>query len=1296
MFSIFTAPCVRSDACPVRTSSILLLLLILATTWIAACDKDGITGPDLANRAPVAVGTIPAQTIGAGETVTVDVSPYFSDPDGDILTYSARTSDADVATASASGSTVTIGAAAQKTGTVSAQTLPVDTTGVSSGYLDMEKDASIRAIEELHRNRAAAIQASGSTVTIAAAAQETVTVTVTARDPDGLSATQEISVTVDEVNQAPEAVGTIPTQTVDTGQTVEVDATPWFSDPDDDELTYEATTLDSNVATVTVSGSIVTVEGVAQGAAKIEITASDPGGLSAMQSFETMVEGAQTMVAFETNTLASPEGATVMLNIVASSPMESAVMLHYTLGVDMRTGTEDADEADYTDVTGGSVEIEAGSSSGVIEIAINDDDDIEPTLEVFTVTLNAPGEEDGYVLGSPASVSVRIREGVCDRTPQVRDEIVQEAGRNECTEINDQALIQIRELFLLEGGTSVINVEAKRNYRDILEEQALAMRSEECASSAWASGDDDDLRRPQEKRSACEPGALTALKHPERRQDGSAGAGDVITSLREGDFDGLVNLRELVLSYNQLSELPPNVFSDLDNLEVLLLDNNLLEALPANVFSGLSDLEFLWLNNNRLVNLPAKAFPNLSNLIFLWLHENRLTAIPDGVFSDLDDLLELTLSGNQLTSLPSGIFSGLTSLQRLFLKENQLTVIPADAFTSLSKLQRLWVHENQIDRLSTNVFRGLHDLEELRLSGNGIANLPADVFENLGGLQRLGLGANQITELPAGVFSGLTSLQRLHAPDNRIADLPADIFSGLTNLELLDLEMNQLTELPAGIFSGLASMRALALKDNPGAPFTFNLKMRRTDSEDLLEPGPAAVDIHLAEAAPFFMEIPLSVHGGALSPDAALLEAGNESSTEITVSRDADSQAGVQVAAGPIPKLPSGVTGVEFEVPDPVVLFGLTTNNAPVAEREMPWMRFRAGDAAESVIASTYFRDPEGYDMTYAATVDDPGVASAHVAGERIAVSPLGGGSTKVTVTATDTGNLSVESVFLVSVREDRSGSFDIDLLLLGPDMHLLGSVLQDAASWWMSILADTEFPDVPVTQNSRLGCAGYESDQQIGTIDDLAIVIAAERVDGERGVLAFAGPCSIRDESYLPITGVVVIDADDIAWLRESGNLEEVILHEIGHVLGIGVIWHDLDLIQNLPSSREEEADVHFTGPLAIEAFDEAGGANYTGGAKVPVASRGAHWRESVLDDELMTPFLNSGVLNPLSPITAQSLADMGYTVNEGQAELYRLPGAAAAKQGASRKIPYGNDILRETIQVIDRNGRVVRVIEQ
>ena len=37
----------------------------------------------------MAVGEIAAQTVAAGQSVTIDVSSYFSDPDGDALSYAA-------------------------------------------------------------------------------------------------------------------------------------------------------------------------------------------------------------------------------------------------------------------------------------------------------------------------------------------------------------------------------------------------------------------------------------------------------------------------------------------------------------------------------------------------------------------------------------------------------------------------------------------------------------------------------------------------------------------------------------------------------------------------------------------------------------------------------------------------------------------------------------------------------------------------------------------------------------------------------------------------------------------------------------------------------------------------------------------------------------------------------------------------------------------------------------------------------------------------------------------------------
>ena len=181
----------------------------------------------------MAVGSIPAQVMTAGQTVTVDVSPFFSDPDGGALTYTAASSDAGVVSVSLTGSNLTV-------------------TAVAAG---------------------------------------TATVTVTATDPDGLTATQSAGVTVEAANNnAPAAVGAIPPQTMTAGQTVTVDVSSFFSDPDGDDLTYTAESSDAAVVAVSVEGSSVTVTAVAAGTATVTVTAADPDGLTAAQSTEVTVE----------------------------------------------------------------------------------------------------------------------------------------------------------------------------------------------------------------------------------------------------------------------------------------------------------------------------------------------------------------------------------------------------------------------------------------------------------------------------------------------------------------------------------------------------------------------------------------------------------------------------------------------------------------------------------------------------------------------------------------------------------------------------------------------------------------------------------------------------------------------------------------------------------------------------------------------------------------------------------------------------------------------------------------------
>ena len=77
--------------------------------------------------------------------------------------------------------------------------------------------------------------------------------------------------------------------TVEVGSTESVDLGAYFSDPDGDELTYTASSSNTGIATVSVSVATAQVTGVAAGSATVDVTATDPGGLLADQTFTVMV-----------------------------------------------------------------------------------------------------------------------------------------------------------------------------------------------------------------------------------------------------------------------------------------------------------------------------------------------------------------------------------------------------------------------------------------------------------------------------------------------------------------------------------------------------------------------------------------------------------------------------------------------------------------------------------------------------------------------------------------------------------------------------------------------------------------------------------------------------------------------------------------------------------------------------------------------------------------------------------------------------------------------------------------------
>ncbi|MDE2874341.1 MAG: putative Ig domain-containing protein, partial [Gemmatimonadota bacterium] len=143
------------------------------------------------NQSPRAVGTISNRSVGVGNSVSVEVESYFTDPDNDDLTYTATSDSTTLVTVTVSGSSVEL-------------------TGVAAGQT---------------------------------------TVTVRATDPGNLSATQNFTVTVAEGNLPPRVdVPIADFDAVPDGVVYIFTLTEYFSDPNGDDLTWAVSSSNTDVA----------------------------------------------------------------------------------------------------------------------------------------------------------------------------------------------------------------------------------------------------------------------------------------------------------------------------------------------------------------------------------------------------------------------------------------------------------------------------------------------------------------------------------------------------------------------------------------------------------------------------------------------------------------------------------------------------------------------------------------------------------------------------------------------------------------------------------------------------------------------------------------------------------------------------------------------------------------------------------------------------------------------------------------------------------------------------------------
>ena len=287
---------------------------------ISVTANDGTTSTtasflaSIGNSAPT--GSLSDVTLTvAGGAQTIDLSSSISDADGEVITFTASSSQTSYVTVSVSGSTLTITPVAEGSSTISVtaddtsggKTTVTFTATVSApvnnpprGYVPdvtLSKGSSTRTINLAHRFRDpdgdtltftasssntsyVTVSVSGSTLTVTRVGPRgDSTITVTAND--GTTSTT-VSFTARVLNNVPQGQAIFGVTLTEGGSAWTDNLASRFSDPDGDSISFSASSSNTSYVTVSVSGSTLTITPVATGVSAVKVTANDGQGTGSM------------------------------------------------------------------------------------------------------------------------------------------------------------------------------------------------------------------------------------------------------------------------------------------------------------------------------------------------------------------------------------------------------------------------------------------------------------------------------------------------------------------------------------------------------------------------------------------------------------------------------------------------------------------------------------------------------------------------------------------------------------------------------------------------------------------------------------------------------------------------------------------------------------------------------------------------------------------------------------------------------------------------------------------------------
>lgn len=211
---------------------------------------------------------------------------------------------------------------------------------------------------------------------------------------------------------------------------------------------------------------------------------------------------------------------------------------------------------------------------------------------------------------------------------------------------------------------------------------------------------------------------------------------------------GSRQLEFLDLSGNQITDIYENSFK-LPKLKVLNLSDNKIVRINKNGFNGLIKLRELHLSKNDLNELNKLTLSqSMTSLRILDLSKNNFTTT--NIIAPY--LTDLNMENNEISEVVTNAFRGSPILENLNLSGNKIKTFQKNALEDLFELKFVNLSNNLIEKLSWTVFHKDDLLESLDLSFNRISVIAQSKFPFL---KYLNMGSNAIAKVCDIFFSRL-------------------------------------------------------------------------------------------------------------------------------------------------------------------------------------------------------------------------------------------------------------------------------------------------------------------------------------------------------------------------------------------------------------------------------------------------------------------------------------------------------------------------------------------------------------